>query len=88
MTEALGQAALLVTVLGMLAAVGVTVRLRRLQPAIAVLSDFLLAAGLIRLAGHLTWTSLALASATAAVRLVLNANLRKLHSRHVRGRTL
>jgi len=85
MTEVLGHAALLVTVLGMLAAVGAAVRLRRVQPAVALLSDFLLAAGLIRLAGELSWTSLALAAATAAVRLVLNANLRTLNARRVRG---
>ncbi|WP_433473850.1 hypothetical protein ACQPZP_34375 [Spirillospora sp. CA-142024] len=42
----------------------------------AVLMDFLLAAGLIRLAGQPSWTSLAMASAIIAVRLLINAGLR------------
>ncbi|MEY6568402.1 hypothetical protein AB8B12_26425 [Streptomyces sp. PGLac3x] len=41
----------------------------------AVLTDFLLAAGLIRLAGEPSWDSLALAASTAAVRLLLGASL-------------
>ncbi|MEU1513855.1 DUF1622 domain-containing protein [Streptomyces sp. NPDC005811] len=80
MTAALGQLAgqlaLLITAMGLVAAVLTVVRLHRVQPAVALLSDFLLGAGLIRLAGHPTWASLAVAAATAAVRILLNMSLR------------
>ncbi|WP_230885427.1 DUF1622 domain-containing protein [Streptomyces spinoverrucosus] len=54
---------------------GGVLRLRRVQPTIALLTDFLLAAGLIRLAAEPSWMSLATAAATAAVRMLLNAGL-------------
>ncbi|WP_216591491.1 DUF1622 domain-containing protein [Streptomyces brasiliscabiei] len=76
MTGALHQAASLVTLLGLVSAVRVGLRLRRVQPTVALLSDFLLAAGLIRLAAEPSWRSLATAAATAAVRMLLNAGLR------------
>lgn len=41
------------------------------------LLDFLLAAGLIRLTGDLTWTTLLLAAATIAVRQVVGRGLRR-----------
>ncbi|MDW6064647.1 hypothetical protein SAZ11_50430 [Streptomyces sp. FXJ1.4098] len=81
MKVVLSQAALVVTALGLVAAVLVAVRRHRVQPAVAVLSDFLLAAGLIRLAGQPTWGSLAVAAATAGVRVLLNVNLRNLSVR-------
>jgi len=49
-TALLAQAALLVTALGLISAVCVGLRVRRLQHTVAVLTDFLLAAGLLRLA--------------------------------------
>ncbi|MEV0188904.1 hypothetical protein AB0I39_10260 [Kitasatospora purpeofusca] len=72
----LRQAALWVNVLGILSAALVAQRLRRVRPAVAVLCDFLLAAGLVRLAVEPTWTSLAVAAATAAVRTLLTRGLR------------
>ncbi|MBZ3904363.1 DUF1622 domain-containing protein [Streptomyces griseiscabiei] len=81
MTGALHQAASLVTLLGLVSAVRVGLRLRRVQPTVALLSDFLLAAGLIRLAAEPSWRSLATAAATAAVRMLLNAGLRASASR-------
>ncbi|NEA99780.1 DUF1622 domain-containing protein [Streptomyces sp. SID13726] len=82
MTELLRQTALLVTLLGLLSAVCVGLRLRRVQPTVALLTDFLLAAGLIRLAAAPSWTSLAVAAATVAVRMLVNAGLRATAARH------
>ncbi|MEU9346467.1 hypothetical protein AB0D74_35205 [Streptomyces sp. NPDC048278] len=76
MTAVLHQAALLVTLFGLLSAFCAGLRLRRVRPTIALLTDFLLAAGLIRLAAEPTWMSLAIAAATAAVRMLVNAGLR------------
>ncbi|MET8976420.1 hypothetical protein ABZX85_12470 [Streptomyces sp. NPDC004539] len=81
MTTLLRQAALLVTLLGLLSAACAAVSLRRVQPTVALLTDFLLAAGLIRLAAQPSWTSLAVAAVTIAVRLVVNAGLRVLDAR-------
>ncbi|MEV7602818.1 hypothetical protein AB0O91_36155 [Kitasatospora sp. NPDC089797] len=82
MTAALlGQAALWATVLGIGAAALAALRLRRVRPAVTLLSDYLLAAGLIHLAGRATWASLALAASTAALRIVLNLDLRALAAR-------
>ncbi|MET8976766.1 hypothetical protein ABZX85_14220 [Streptomyces sp. NPDC004539] len=76
MTEALRQLALLITLLGLLSAARVAVTLRRVRPTVALLTDFLLAAGLVRLAAAPSWTSLATAAATVAVRMLVNAGLR------------
>ncbi|MFF5140701.1 LuxR C-terminal-related transcriptional regulator [Streptomyces sp. NPDC013157] len=48
----------------------------RVQPTIALLRDFLPAAGVIRLAAEPSWTSPAIAAATVAVRMLVNAGLR------------
>lgn len=77
MTGPLGQAALWVAAFGLISAVCAGIHLRQVQPVVAVLTDFLLAAGLIRLAGEPSWDSLALAASTAAVRLLLGASLRQ-----------
>ncbi|MFJ4091243.1 hypothetical protein ACIPYS_06625 [Kitasatospora sp. NPDC089913] len=77
----LRQAALWVTVLGAGAAVLAGLRLRRVRPAVTVLSDFLLAAGLIHLAGRTGWTSLALVASVGALRIVLDLDLRALAGR-------
>lgn len=82
MTELLRQAALLVTLLGLLSAACAGLLLRRLQPTVALLTDFLLAAGLIRLAAVPAWTSLAVAAVTVAVRMLVNAGLRASATRH------
>lgn len=81
MTTLLGQAAVLVPALGLVAAAVVALRRRRVQPAVAVLSDFFLATGLIRLAGQPTWSSLLVAAAGAGLRVLLNVNLRALSAR-------
>ena len=81
MTTLLHQAAWLTTLFGFAAAVRVGLRLRHIQPTLAVLTDYLLAAGLIRLAGQPSWTSLAVAATTAAVRMLLNTGLRSLAAR-------
>ncbi|AGI86712.1 hypothetical protein ABZ649_29815 [Streptomyces albidoflavus] len=76
MTALLGQAALWVAAFGLISAVCAAIHLRQVQPVVALLADFLLAAGLIRLAGEPSWDSLALAASTGAVRLLLGAALR------------
>ncbi|MFI0734599.1 hypothetical protein ACH4S9_37260 [Streptomyces sp. NPDC021225] len=76
MTMLLAQTAVVVTALGLISAVCVAVRMRRVQPAVAVLTDFLVAAGLIHLAGHPSWTSLAAAAAVIGVRLLVSSSLR------------
>lgn len=76
MTVVLHQTALLVTLLGLLSAACAGLRLRRVQPTVALLIDFLLAAGLIRLTAEPSWMSLAVAAATIAVRMLVNAGLR------------
>ncbi|MFJ9590439.1 hypothetical protein [Streptomyces acidicola] len=76
MTMLLAQTALVVTALGLVSAVCVAVRMRQVQPAVAVLTDFLVAAGLIHLAGRPSWTSLATAAAVIGVRLLVNSSLR------------
>lgn len=81
MTQLLQQAALFTTLLGFATAAVVGLRLRRVPPTLAVFTDYLLAAGLIRLAGEPSWTSLVIAATTAAVRMLLNAGLRTLTAR-------
>nr|WP_239158149.1 hypothetical protein [Streptomyces sp. SID13726] len=78
----MAQIALVIAAVGVVTAVLVVVRLRRTRPAVALLSDFLLGAGLVGLTGDPSWTSLAVVSAAAAVRVLLNANLRVLDDRH------
>ncbi|MEU1072738.1 MULTISPECIES: hypothetical protein [unclassified Streptomyces] len=76
MTGLMAQAAVLITTFGLISAVCVGLRIRRVQPGVAVLTDFLVAAGLIRLAGRPSWTSLATASAVIGVRLLINSGLK------------
>ncbi|MFE5084942.1 hypothetical protein [Streptomyces mirabilis] len=76
MTALLTQAAVVVTAFGLVSAVCVAARMRRVQPAVSVLTDFLVAAGLIRLAGRPSWASLATAAAVIGVRLLVNSSLR------------
>ncbi|MFJ1666048.1 hypothetical protein ACIOK4_06555 [Streptomyces bottropensis] len=72
----LHQAALLVTLLGLIAAACAGLRLRRVRPPVALLTDFLLAAVLIRLAAEPSWTTLTITAATGALRMLLNSGLR------------
>ncbi|MGX1675901.1 hypothetical protein [Streptomyces sp. NPDC055400] len=72
----LAQAAIVVTAFGLVSAVCVAVRMRRVPPAVGVLTDFLVADGLIHLAGRPSWTSLATAAAIIGVRLLVNSSLR------------
>ncbi|WP_123459338.1 hypothetical protein [Streptomyces sp. PanSC19] len=76
MTALMTQAAVLITAFGLVSAVCVGMRLRRVQPSVAVLTDFLVAAGLIHLAGRPSWTSLATAAVVIGVRLMVESGLR------------
>ncbi|MFD1831369.1 hypothetical protein ACFSJS_17130 [Streptomyces desertarenae] len=76
MTGALEAAALAAAAFGLVAAAVVLVSVRRLMPALAVLLDFLIAAGLLRLAGGPGWDAIATAAAVVAVRKLVTAGLR------------
>ncbi|MET9086881.1 hypothetical protein ABZX77_34220 [Streptomyces sp. NPDC004237] len=76
MTGKMTRAALLITVFGLISAVCAGLRLRRVRPGLAVLTDFLVAAGIVCLAGDSSWTTLATASAAVGVRLVVGSGLR------------
>ncbi len=69
-------AALVVTAAGLVAALLVLAATRRPSVALAVLLDFLLAAGLLRLTGDPGWPSIATAAAVVALRRLLVAGLR------------
>ncbi|MGK5448903.1 DUF1622 domain-containing protein [Streptomyces radiopugnans] len=64
------------TVFGLVAAAMVLVGERRLMPALAVLLDFLIAAGLLRLATEPAWDAIAAVAAVIAVRKLVTAGLR------------
>jgi Protein of unknown function (DUF1622) len=68
--------ALAVSAAGLLAAGVVLAAGRRPLPAVAVLLDFLLAAGLLRLTGSPGWPEIATAAAVVALRRLLGAGLR------------
>lgn len=76
----LQTAAVLTTALGLLAAAAAWRLTRTARGALAVLLDFLTAAGLLRLAGEPSWDSITLAAAVIALRKLLGASL------HVSGR--
>ena len=70
-------AALLCVVLGLVSAGAVLARTWQLRQALPVLLEFLLAAGLLRLAHDATWRALATAAAVVALRkLVVTYGLR------------
>lgn len=74
MSPLLDDAALLVAVLGLVCGLVTLVRLRDVLLAFGVLLDFLIAAGLIRLAGDLTFRGLVAVALVIAVRkLVMRA---------------
>lgn len=68
MTQALQGAALVCVVLGLVSSLAVAGRARRVQPPLAVLLDFLLAAGLLRLSAAASATAIATAAVIIAVR--------------------
>ncbi|MET9155580.1 hypothetical protein ABZX82_30535 [Streptomyces griseoflavus] len=76
MTAALHLAALTTTVFGLVASAVVLVAARRPRAALAVLLDFLTAAGLLRLTGEPSWDAVAAATAVIAVRKLVTAGLR------------
>ena len=76
MTDLLRDAALLCTVLGLACSGAVLVRTRDARLGLAVLLDFLLAAGLLRLSGDPQWRTLVTAAVVVAVRrLVMTVGL-------------
>ncbi|MBH5334541.1 hypothetical protein IHE55_06885 [Streptomyces pactum] len=76
MTDAPHLAAVAVTVLGLAAAVAAGRLTRAVRPALAVLLDFLTAAGLIGLSGDPGWDGVLTAAAVIALRRLLGAGLR------------
>jgi len=75
-SDALQTGALLCTVLGLASALVVLGAARDARLAIAVLLEFLLAAGLLRLADDPGWRQLATAAAVVALRRLLTSGLR------------
>jgi predicted NAD/FAD-binding protein len=78
-TAVLDLAALVTTAFGLVAAAVVLAAARRPMPALAVLLDFLTAAGLLRLAGEPSWDTIAAAAAVIAVRRLVATGLRASH---------
>ncbi|MDG9702858.1 hypothetical protein [Streptomyces sp. DH37] len=79
MTAVLHLAALVTTAFGLVAGAVVLAAARRPMPALAVLLDFLTAAGLLRLAGEPSWDTIAAAAAVIAVRRLVATGLRASH---------
>ncbi|MTE22011.1 hypothetical protein F0L17_23435 [Streptomyces sp. TRM43335] len=75
MDTVLHLAALTVTALGLTAALVAFAAAGRLRTAMAVLLDFLTAAGLLRLAGDPNWDTIAAAAAVIAIRKLVAAGL-------------
>jgi hypothetical protein len=69
-------AATLVVLAGLLVAAGVLAATRALSPALAILLDLLMAAGLLRLAADAEWDVIATAACLVAVRKVVVFGLR------------
>jgi len=74
-TAVVHVAALVTTAFGLVAAAVVLAAARSARAAMAVLLDFLTAAGLLRLVGEPTWDALAAAAAVVAVRKLVVAGL-------------
>lgn len=70
MTEVLQDAALVCVVLGLVSSLAAAVRVPQVRLPLAVLLDFLLAAGLLRLSAEVTGRTLATAAVVVAVRKV------------------
>lgn len=77
MSTLLQSAALLTTVLGLLSGALVLARRHDVRSALAVLLEFLLAAGLLRLSDHPTYRSLATAAVIIVVRKLVTIGLRR-----------
>ncbi|MCX2926284.1 MULTISPECIES: hypothetical protein [unclassified Streptomyces] len=71
----LEPAAVLITAGGVLSAVAAYRMVRSAGSAVAVLLDFLVAAGLVRLAGDLSWDGILLAAALIALRKLISVGL-------------
>ncbi|CAL9336646.1 hypothetical protein SUDANB15_00175 [Streptomyces sp. enrichment culture] len=76
MTALLHLAALAVTAFGLVASAVVLVAARRLMAGLVVLLDFLIAAGLLRLAGEPSWDAIVTVATVIAVRKLVTAGLR------------
>ncbi|HYZ09934.1 MAG TPA: hypothetical protein VE709_15390 [Pseudonocardiaceae bacterium] len=75
MTAVLDLAALLVVGAALVAAAAVLASSRQPREALAVLLEFLTAAGLLRLAGTPSWSSLLTAAVIIALRRLISAGL-------------
>ena len=65
----------LVAAAALVVSAGAAVSLRRLGPALHVLLDLLLAAGLLRLSAEASWQTIAVAAGVVALRRVLSVRL-------------
>jgi hypothetical protein len=81
MITGIHDVALLVTAAGLVAAVLALARTRQIPWATTILLDFFTAAGLLRLVGSPTWSSLATVALTISVRQVASLGLRLARNR-------
>ena len=72
----MSQPALAITAAGLVSALAVVLGTRSWRTALVVLTEFLTAAGLVRLAGAPTWTQLATAAIIVVVRRMVVTSLR------------
>ena len=79
MSAALQTASAVCVVLGLLSATAVLLRRAGRLAAVGVLLEFLLAAGLLRLADDPTWRQLAAAAVVVGLRRLLTAGMRRHH---------
>lgn len=84
-TATLHAAAVLTAGLGLVAALAILALVRRFGTALAVLLDFLTAAGLLRLAGDPSWDTVTAAAAVIAVRKLATAGVYAARPRHPGG---
>lgn len=83
----MSQLALAITVAGLVSALAVVLGTRCWRAALAVLTEFLTAAGLVRLAETTTWTQLATAAIIVVVRRMVVTSLGGHNHAHLHDRS-
>ena len=79
--------ALLATAVGVVAALSVWVLNRSHRPALPILLDFLMAAGLLRLCGHQSWEAIGYAAVLLGVRKLVSSSIGQAANAHHTAQT-